>query len=120
MTNYEQYVQVGEALASGADPALICATCPWDRNCLNPPAMSPGDVQKRMKETEDKLSGPDMRDSHNANRALASALLSAVVFAGKDTALQACPVLCARLKSSGGRQLADMVRKAMQSWDDSK
>jgi len=37
---------IREALKTGADPHMICATCPWDRTCIKPPAMTSGDVEE--------------------------------------------------------------------------
>jgi len=116
MTDYRQ---VSEALAAGTAPALICATCPWDRHCLNPPAMSRAQVQAELDAAVAAGNGIQ-EDSRKAEGALATALVRTLFYAGKDTEVQACPVLCARLKSSQGRELADQVRAAMQAWDDDK
>ena len=45
MSSYEQ---VTKELAKGTEPAVLCATCPWDRNCVNPPSVSTADVEKAV------------------------------------------------------------------------
>jgi|BioPla2DNA2_1021312.scaffolds.fasta_scaffold255090_2 hypothetical protein len=37
---------IREALKTGADPHMICATCPWDRTCIRPPAMTAGESDR--------------------------------------------------------------------------
>jgi hypothetical protein len=117
----QDYEPVTKALAEGADPAMLCATCPWDRNCVNPPSMTAGEVKRQMEEasardqatmTAARLSGQDVPLP-------AATLIMAAVLGGKDTALQACPVLGVRLRSADGRRLADQVRSLMQGWQDS-
>jgi hypothetical protein len=65
----QDYEPVTKALAEGADPAMLCATCPWDRNCVNPPSMTAGEVKRQMEEasardqatmTAARLSGQDV------------------------------------------------------------
>lgn len=118
MTNYEP---VASELARGVEPAMLCATCPWDRNCLNPPAMSTADVEKVIDEAA-------ARDEAKALAAQAegrpvpmptATLMMAAAYGGRDTALQACPVLAIRLRSADGRKAAETVRSLMQSWEDS-
>lgn len=106
------YDQVSQALARGDDPAMLCATCPWDRNCVNPPEMSAGDVRQKIDETGEaaKASG------HDHGTAI---LMATVIYAGKDTSLQACPVLAVRLRSADGRKAAEAVKSLMQSWEES-
>lgn len=108
MANYES---VAKALAEGTEPAMLCATCPWDRNCVNPPEMSAGDIRQKIDETAEaaKTAG------HDAGTAV---LTATVIYAGKDTALQACPVLAVRLRSADGRKAAEGVKNLMQNWND--
>ena len=101
------YSLVQQALATGADPAMLCAMCPWDRNCVAPPVMTSGDVMKAM---EEAAAGAD---------AGARALVMAMIVGGRDTAAEACPVLTLRLRSSGGRRIAEAVKGLMQGWEDS-
>lgn len=115
MTNYADYALITKGLATGADPALICATCPWDRNCINPPMMTAGDIDQSMAAA---AAADQAKMTADPARPPATALLMAQIVAGRDTALPACPVLVLRLQSPGGRKIADQIRAAMQSWDD--
>lgn len=105
------YETVTQALARGDDPAMLCATCPWDRNCVNPPEMSAGDVRQKVSEPAEA--------ARSAGQDAGMATLAAIaIFAGRDTSLQACPVLAIRLRSGDGRKGAEAVRTLMQSWED--
>ena len=112
------YNPVKEALAAGADPAMLCATCPWDRNCVTPPAMTSAEVEQHIKKAGEADERKALEDGPGANRMPVGTLMAVAIYAGKDTALQACPVLGIRLRDSGGRKLADQVRSFMQSWQD--
>ena len=48
----------------------------------------------------------------------AGSLMTALVYGARDTQSQVCPVFALRLRSSGGRKIADSLRVAMQGWDD--
>ena len=115
MTDYNP---VKEALARGADPAMLCATCPWDRNCVTPPQMTSAEVEQHIKEAGEHDERQALADGPGSQRMPVGTLLAVAVFAGKDTALQACPVLGIRLRSSDGRRLAETVRASMQGWQD--
>jgi hypothetical protein len=101
---------------------MLCATCPWDRNCISPPTMTSEEVKAKVDEAiakEDQRVKADKR----AGRAVGmpvEALMTTIVYAGRDLSARVCPVYALRLRSSGGRQLADSTRAAMQSWDDQK
>ncbi len=111
------YRAVTKALAEGADPAMLCATCPWDRNCINPPAMTSGEIEQQLAEARAKDEAA--RAAAPAGKSMpAATLMTALVYAGRDTAMQACPVLGIRLRSGAGRRIADMMRAAMQSWEE--
>jgi hypothetical protein len=115
------YTPVATALAQGADPAMLCATCPWDRNCVNPPSMTAADIEKQMDvaAAKDEAQMTAARVAGHAAPLPVATLMIAAIYAGKDTALQACPVLGIRLRSSDGRRIAETVRTAMQSWVES-
>lgn len=115
------YEPVAKALAEGADPAMLCATCPWDRNCVNPPSMTRGEIDRQMKDAaaKDEATMAAARLAGQEVPLPAPTLLTAVAIGGKDTALQACPVLGLRLRSADGRRLADQIRSLMQGWQDS-
>ena len=115
MTDYQP---VTKALAEGADPAMLCTTCPWDRNCINPPSMTAAEIDARMNEASKKDEAAMAADP--LGRTMPTGiLLTAVMYAGKDTSMQACPVLGLRLRSGDGRKIADMMRTAMQAWVES-
>lgn len=114
------YDQVKKALADGADPAMLCMTCPWDRFCIQPPAMTRQEVDAQI-----KAAGDQDRTEHD--RALARGeqppgmpvgmLLTALTMAGRDSQAQVCPVFAARLRSSDGRVIVDGIRAQMTGWD---
>jgi hypothetical protein len=112
------YAPVKEALAGGADPAMLCATCPWDRNCVTPPQVTSAEVEQLIKKAGEEDELKIRADGPGSQRMPVSTLLAVAIYAGKDTALQACPVLGIRLRDTGGRKLADQVRSLMQSWQD--
>ena len=80
--------------------------------------------------TTTPLSSPNQKRSawsHNMARMMGrdegmptGSLLTALMFAGKDTSAQVCPVFALRLRSSGGRKIADTFKGLMQGWDDQK
>lgn len=103
---------IREALKTGADPHMICATCPWDRTCIKPPAMTTGDV-------EDALD-PDniMSETGDGEGFMFAAMVKVMTFVGRDTSAPVCPVLVDRLRSSDGKRIADALRELMTSWVD--
>ena len=113
---------VQKALAGGADPAMLCATCPWDRNCVTPPSMTSADIDARIKEGSemDEKRAAEARATGRDPGMPTGTLLSALMFAGRDTSASVCPVFALRLKSSGGRKIADTFKGLMQEWDDQK
>lgn len=118
MSNYES---VTKALAEGVEPAMLCATCPWDRNCVNPPAMSTADVRKAIDSAaeEDKAKAVAAQLAGQPAPMPAATLMMVAAYSGRDTALQACPVLAVRLRSAEGRKAAEGVRALMQNWEES-
>lgn len=114
------YKAVQDALAAGADPAMLCGTCPWDRYCITPPTMTSSEIDARVKEAT-------LQDEAKARQAQAlgkdpgmpvGVLMTALVYAGRDTSGQLCPVFSLRLRSSKGREIADTLKGAMRDWDD--
>jgi hypothetical protein len=113
------YQAVQNALERGASPAMLCETCPWDRNCISPPSMTAGDVEARVAEAaEADRQRAEMAAIRGGESMPTGTLLTALFLGGRDTQAQVCPVFALRLRSSAGRRLADSVRSAMQSWDD--
>lgn len=117
MSDYEP---VKKALSAGLDPAMLCQTCPWDRNCITPPAMTSAEIQAKLDEAlaADDRKAAEARATGADPGMPVSSLLTAVTLGGRDTASQVCPVFALRLRSSGGRLIADSVRASMQQWDD--
>jgi len=114
------YSKVQDALASGAEPRMLCATCPWDRFCIEPPSMTRADIDRHIEEAT-------KRDEETAAKARAEGkqpgmpvgvLVTAMTFSGRDTAASVCPVFALRLRSSGGRRIVDALRSEMTTWDD--
>jgi hypothetical protein len=115
------YTQVQEALTAGTSPADLCRTCPWDRLCITPPEMSRAEIERKMKESEDLLKAPKPDGTKdNGVGQIVGSLMTSMLYNGKDTQAQVCPVLVVRMKSSEGRSVVDGVRAQMKAWDDDK
>jgi hypothetical protein len=114
------YKQVQDALAAGTDPAMLCATCPWDRNCITPPTMTRSEIDaeiaKSQAQDDERMKAAELA-GQKPTMPIGS-LMTAIVMGGRDTSAQICPVFALRLRSSAGRSLADSVRSTMQKWDD--
>ena len=116
------YSTVQTALSEGTDPAMLCTTCPWDRYCVQPPVMTKSEVDRQMDDATRKAEA----EADQAARAGRPApmptgmLLTALVVGAKDTSSQVCPVFAARLRSAGGRRIADSLKTVMQGWEDSQ
>jgi len=104
------YRAVTEAMNAGTPLELICGTCPWDRLCITPPSMTAADIDRITKEAEAK----DLERPGADNRMPVGLLMTTLMFAGKDTAAQLCPVFALKLRSPEGREVADGIRKAMR------
>jgi hypothetical protein len=104
---------VADALAAGADPKMLCQTCPWTRACVTLPEMTKADVDQHISEVTD----------HHVEKDPASALIRTImgvaIFGGRQNDAKVCPVFALRLKSSEGRSIAESVRTQMRAWDDS-
>lgn len=107
------YSAVTSELDRGTPPELLCATCPWNRPCITPPTMTKRDIEQRVKEMA--APGP-MAELGDAKSNPLGGLLGALMFAGKDTAAQVCPVFVLRLSSEDGRAIADGIRNKMRNW----
>jgi hypothetical protein len=119
------YEAVQKALADGAAPSMLCTTCPWDRSCLTPPTMTRAEIDTLLEkaQAEDAERAADARRRGKTMKALEASsglLMTAVAYGGKDTSASICPVLALRLRSSGGREIADGLKVTMQGWDDSR
>lgn len=114
------YRRVSEALKSGADPAMLCATCPWDRSCLTPPSMSSEDIEREIAiaKAKDEDENRKRRSEGKDGSIPMGLLMTSMIYSGKDTAATVCPVFVARLRSSQGRTIADSLKSTMQGWND--
>jgi hypothetical protein len=114
------YGPVQKALAEGADPAMLCATCPWDRTCLTPPTMTKAEVDAKIAEATDQEDKrlAEARASGKDGGFPVGAIMTALIFGGKEQSASICPVFALRLRSSGGRRIADDLKASMQGWDD--
>lgn len=110
MSNYDS---VKAELDRGTPAELLCATCPWDRLCITPPQMTSDQVKKKIDEA---APAANMADPRKADEAFSRGLLSVMLYAGKDTQAQVCPVFAMRLSSLDGRSIADSVRAQMRDW----
>lgn len=104
------YEPVKKAMAAGTPLELICASCPWDRLCVQPPAMSAADIDEYIEKAKAE---DEARDPSGKNVGMGT-LMTTLMFAGKDSSGQMCPVFSARLKSPEGREIADAIRKTMR------
>lgn len=114
------YTAVQKALESGAQPSMLCATCPWDRTCISPPTMTRAEVEARMAEASkaDEQRHAEARAVGKDPGVPVGSLMTALTLGGRDTMGQFCPVFALRLRSSGGREIADSLKASMQGWDD--
>jgi hypothetical protein len=101
------YTTVKKAMEAGTPHEVICATCPWDRLCITPPSMSGADVEQALADA--KQPRPE-----EAGGGLGRAIMTALIFAGKDTQAQLCPVFSVKLSSPDGRAIADGIRTTMR------
>lgn len=116
------YRAVADALKNGADPAMLCGTCPWDRYCISPPSMTTREVEAKQREAEekDKARAEEQRRTGQKVDLPVGALLTAVMYSGKDLDAKVCPVFSNRLRSSSGRDIVDSLKNQMQTWDDGR
>lgn len=102
------YSSVKQAMEAGTPHEVICATCPWDRLCISPPAMSGAQVDEMLAESKTR------KDDEDGGGYLARALMTTLMFAGRDTQAQLCPVFSVKLSSPDGRAIADNIRTQMR------
>lgn len=111
------YQSVSRALADGADPAMLCMTCPWDRNCITPPSMTRAEIDAQMKEAQrkDEARQAELRAQGKDPGMPTGMLLTALTIGARDTQASVCPVFAMRMKLPEGRQIGDLVKGHMQS-----
>lgn len=105
------YESVKKAMAAGTPLELICASCLWDRLCVQPPKMSAAEIDEQIKQAERK----DKELDPLGQKMPAGMLMTALMYAGKDSSGEMCPVFSTRLKSPEGRQIADALRQTMRT-----
>lgn len=110
------YTNVKKELEAGTPPELICAMCPWDRLCITPPTMSSVEVERLIKEAEQK----DLEKDPQRSKMPMGMLMATIAFAGRDSQAQLCPVFASRLTGPDGRSIADTVREQMRTWPGSE
>lgn len=108
------HTQAREELDRGTPAELICATCPWDRLCVEPPQMSTKEIERQIKEAETK----DLERDPTKSAMPVSMILTTLVYAGKDNAGKLCPVFALRLRGPDGRRVADGLREQMRGWTE--
>jgi len=108
--------QAKKDLAQGIPAELICATCPWDRLCVEPPSMSSAEIERQLEEAKliDQQNDPD------GKRMPVGTLMTTLAFVGRDSSGRLCPVFALRLRGSDGRQIADSLKSTMQTWEEGK
>ena len=113
MTDYKR---VSDALRDGAEPEMLCMTCPWDRFCITPPSMTSADVERATEEAK-------RRDDEKVERRRAEgkdpgmpvdSMLTIITMAGKDTSCSVCPVFALRLRTEDGQAMASTIRTHMR------
>lgn len=84
--------------------------------------MTKGDVEKIMKEAEekDRLQAVQAKAEGKKPQMPVGMLLTAVTMGGRDTQAACCPVFALRLRSGQGRTLVDQLKGRMTAWDDSQ
>lgn len=113
MTDYKQ---VSDALSAGADPEMICMTCPWDRFCITPPTMTKSEIDKQIEESKekDRLDSEKRAAEGKESSMPIGTLMTALMVSGKDTSAQICPVFALRLRSSDGQAIVADIRRHMK------
>lgn len=114
------YKKVAEALQAGAEPKMLCATCPWDRYCITPPSMTAGEVEQQMadaKKKDDEAAAKAKAEGKQGGMPMSTLLMGLAIGAADKTAT-VCPVFVARLRAGSGRAIVDSIKSQMQGWDD--
>jgi len=92
---------------STIEQQVTCSTCPWSKFCITPPVMSKAEVDAKIQGDLDKVK--ETKDEG----ALMQPMLSALMFSGKDTECQVCPVFAAKLRESP--LLSTKIRELMKA-----
>lgn len=109
---------VSEALERGAEPEMLCATCPWDRYCITPPSMTKEQIEAEKAKAAEK-DAEDAREKRARGEKPDTgwgAVMTALIFSGKDSQATICPVLSVRLRCQSGEQIVKGLKEQMRSW----
>lgn len=104
------YSAVQAELDKGTPAELLCATCPWDRLCVQPPQMTKGEIDRKLAEAQ----ANDERRDPLQKQLPVGTLMMALTLAGRDSSGTLCPVFALRLRGPNGRDVADGVRAMMR------
>lgn len=104
------YQDVQAELGRGTSPAVLCATCPWDRMCIQPPKIDHREGTRQIEEATTK----DLADDPTRSKLPMGALLTALTVSLQTDAARVCPVFAAKLRSPEGRVIADSIRVQMR------
>jgi hypothetical protein len=107
--------QAKQELERGTPPDVICATCPWDRLCVEPPAMSQQEYERHI----DKAKREDQERNDGGEKSFpVGMLMTTLAFAGSVSSGRLCPVFALRLRGPDGRKVADGVRDIMRTYGE--
>lgn len=107
------FADVKKALADGAEPDMLCMTCPWDRFCITPPTMTRAEIDAQLAEA--KRQDQERRAQPGGDQFPVATLMAAVTIGDRDTMSAICPVLAMRLRLSDGRGIVDALKSTMQA-----
>ena len=82
-----------------------CASCAWNRNCIEPPHMTEDEVKAQMEESK-------VEAKEQGEAGLLGGLMSAMFFAGKDREATVCPVIADTLRD--GPELSQYIKDYMR------
>lgn len=83
---------------------LNCKMCSWDTYCVLPPDVDKGYIDEQIKESVEK-------DKETDSGIGMGAIITTIMFAGKETMGRQCPIFTLQLKSS--RDFADRIKTIM-------
>lgn len=106
--------QAKQELERGTPAEVICATCPWDRLCVQPPSMSEQEYRRAVDEAERK----DRERDPLGTKMPAGMLMTALTLGSHVSSGQLCPVFALRLRGPDGRKVADGVRELMRAYGE--
>jgi len=96
---------------SRVERQVECATCPWNKNCIEPPSMTEAEVKAKLDESMPTKT--DRIDEHeDIGKSLIGGLMTTLMFSGKDTECKVCPTFAAAMKS--GPELSQHIKAFMQ------